>query len=961
MRKKISLLLAFVMIIQCTACGINNDKKKPDKASEGVLQNFYTKEAIENWYVTEEDNEIEINVADIKLNGEQVTSFPIVLLKDSELSFCVTPSEDGEYMIIPRYAVAGEEVGSDALFEISVQEKSKIAQLPILWYDSQRDATDRKGNEIVPKQACLEEGVCSPFLDYSNISRNIMMWSLTGGEKTEISILSQEQDVQIEGLVVCKKEISSEYIEHEADKVPTIIIEAEDYSVKSDSYIIPSAVCNASLYPYDTYYKKMNMIDSSAWDAAGQKILWEFNVEKEGYYRLGMRCKQNTDVNKTVFRKIEIDGKVPFKEWEAACISYTGASGYHNQTFKINDQDAVVHLTEGSHTIAMTVTLGEYEEVYAQIFELMNDVNTLGMELLKLTGGKTDQNRTWDMDAYMPDAVSRIEEYAERTDEIYEALSKIDSSDPVYAADLETASEKLRDLLEEPEEIPGKTEEICRGDDSASKYLGNVLGTLISQGLAVDRLYLYGNETLLSAKSNFLTSCMDGVKRFIRSFDSEATEGSISNKKNDEELQVWVGQSAIIVEILQQMVDETYNKEHDTNIKLVVMPNEQKLILANATGTNPDLVIAAPSGMAFTFAARGALENLLEFDEFREEYGSQYQIESLVTTSYADGVYGAIDSKNFQLLFYRKDILDMLNLEVPDTWSDVRAMMPVLLRNQMNFYIPLSTTNALKGLGVTSPFLFQHDADLYKENGAATDIDSENAIEGIEEMTEFYRIYAMQQSVENFYLSFRYGDIPIGIGDFNTYLQLKMAAPELAGQWGVALCPGNVDEEGNVVRYQSANATASLIFKNSDKKEEAWEFLKWWLDEETQYEFSSRRISVYGPEYQWNTANLQAFEKIPFDRSVKELVLEQWTHQKEVTPHPASYMLERELSGVWNDVVISNGSLVESLDRAVLLTNREIERKLVEFGYIDEEGNLIRDYNTRVLEMLYEEFDEKNR
>ena len=52
----------------------------------------------------------------------------------------------------------------------------------------------------------------------------------------------------------------------------------------------------------------------------------------------------------------------------------------------------------------MTVTVGEYQEIYYEVQALMNEVNALGTALLKMTGGVIDENRTWDMEAYMPDA-----------------------------------------------------------------------------------------------------------------------------------------------------------------------------------------------------------------------------------------------------------------------------------------------------------------------------------------------------------------------------------------------------------------------------------------------------------------------------------------------------------------------------------------------------------------------------
>ena len=97
--------------------------------------------------------------------------------------------------------------------------------------------------------------------------------------------------------------------------------------------------------------------------------------------------KQNADVNKTVFRTIEIDGKVTDSRWENAKVPYTGTSGYHNYTFNDEEGDMTVHLAKGKHTLAMVVTVGDYKEIYSQIDELMKNVNQLGTELLRITGG----------------------------------------------------------------------------------------------------------------------------------------------------------------------------------------------------------------------------------------------------------------------------------------------------------------------------------------------------------------------------------------------------------------------------------------------------------------------------------------------------------------------------------------------------------------------------------------------
>lgn len=91
--------------------------------------------------------------------------------------------------------------------------------------------------------------------------------------------------------------------EKKPDPVETIVVEAEDYSLKSDSYIRSASVRNAALFPYDTYVDRRNVLDGGTWKTAGQKVIWEFEVKQEGNYRIGLRCQQNAETNKKDFPK----------------------------------------------------------------------------------------------------------------------------------------------------------------------------------------------------------------------------------------------------------------------------------------------------------------------------------------------------------------------------------------------------------------------------------------------------------------------------------------------------------------------------------------------------------------------------------------------------------------------------------------------------------------------------------
>src|SRR5690606_13248178 len=221
-------------------------------------------------------------------------------------------------------------------------------------------------------------------------------------------------------------------------------------------------------------------------------------------------------------------------------------------------------------------------------------------------------------------------------------------------------------------------------------------------------------------------------------------------------------------------------------------------------------------------------------------------------------VYGIPETQNFNVLFYRRDILNNLNLDVPDTWDDVLDMLPELQRYGMNFYSMLSSTSAFESYGATMPFIMQHGGKIYTQDALRATLDSEEVISAMTLMSDLFTVYALPLEVGSFYNQFRYGNIPVGIGDFGMYIQLLFAAPEIAGLWDIAPLPG-IELNGVVNRSYDGASTSSMIFKNSSKQLEAWEFLKWWMSTETQTLYAENLMTAFGAEYMWNTANVDAF------------------------------------------------------------------------------------------------------
>ena len=127
-----------------------------------------------------------------------------------------------------------------------------------------------------------------------------------------------------------------------------------------------------------------------------------------------------------------------------------------------------------------------------------------------------------------------------------------------------------------------------------------------------------------------------------------------------------------------------------------------------------------------------------------------------------------------------------------------------------------------------------------------------------------------------------------------------------------------------------------MIFSSTPEREaKAWAFIRWWSSTEVQAEFGRMVQSIYGDEYIWPTANMEAFDLLPWDTADKRIVRTFARSVVDVARVPGTYMLEREMSNAFNDIVVNGDNEQTRIDKAVKIINREIDRKLEEFGYID--------------------------
>jgi len=831
--------------------------------------------------------------------------------------------------------------------------------IPILWRDQSKEfALDSYGDESLPNQLANLDYRNVPLYNNTYSTVEPLSFALSAGQNTvKITNISSDP-VSLRGISAIQPWDYPTY----ASVKPAVDpagefeqrIDAIHYSGKNSSFVRMSSYASASVAPFDPVDKRLNIIAGVSWKKSGQALEYEIDVPADGYYHLSVHY-MNEKSDFAVFRSVAIDGEIPFREVAAYAFPMTGTGKWAIETLRDENGDPFYFkLEKGKHTLTLRAESAPLQTSLGSLQLLIDHINQFALDIRKITGKEIDRNRTWKLTKFLPETAGYLEAYEILIETILAETSVyapngMESSTLSY---LQKALYKIRQMREDPDELPLYLDDLYSQTGSVTEMIGNSLTELADQSMSLNELAIGNKKTSMVAEAGFFESVQAGVISFVSSFTSKKYVA-----KNDPKvLNVWVNRSITYVDTMQKLVDADFTAKTGIKVKISVMPDVNKLILANAANQSPDIALGLPSYMPFDFAIRGAAYKLSDFDDYWEVAGRMTP-GSLIPYIYQDDAYALPETLDFHTLIYRTDIFDGLDLSVPDTWRDVLDLLPELQRYGMNFYYLTAGGGSLKWFYQTSPFIYQYGGSLYDDTGLRSGIDSPEAVAGVKFLSELFTTYSIPEQVPSFYNSFRYGTLPIGIADFATYLQIKNAAPELAGQWALAPYPGTVNEEGEVVRWDIVNGTSGMVFSNTDKPNESWTFLKWWMETETQTSFAYNLQSTYGPEYVWLSANLEAVANSPIEYDDKSVILEQVRWLNDVPRTPGQYMLERGMSDIWNTTVFDGTPVRVAIDRQKQTIDREIRRKMIEFGFLDKDGNVLKEYIVHDVAWIIEQIE----
>ena len=807
-----------------------------------------------------------------------------------------------------------------------------------IWADSGKITQNKNGNDVVPAQVEAPRWVSMDLSDGSGYFQNPFCFYLSEGTHT-LRLESLREPMAIGSIRLYSKEATKSYAEVIAAYKQQGVsestgyfekIQGEEASFKSDAMLYPTYDRSSpATEPSDPICLKYNIIGGEKWEENGQWISWEIdNVPEDGLYKIAFKARQNVLNGAYSTRKLYVNGETPFSE--AGQIEFSYSTDWKMKTLQVDGKDAYIFLKKGRNEIRLEASLGNLSSLLNEINDCMSSLNEIYKNILMVTGPSPDVNRDYQFHIQMPEIIEELGLKSEQLLSIFERYKSITGQNGEQAQILNKLYIQTQKMSKTPRLIP----QLFSSFKTNIADLGTFMITSKQQPLEIDYIVICSPEKELpEASVSFWRRLVYDFRVFIASFFNDYNAMG-SDAETGEAITVWVGNGATggrdQAQLLKRLIDNSFSPNTDirVNLQLVSMGS---LLTATLANKGPDVALSLSGSDPVNYAIRNAVLDLTQFNDYKEVI-TRFEESSLVPLSFGGGLYGLPETQTFYMLFYRKDILQELNLELPQTWDDVIDMLSVLQKKQLSFGMPQAIGDVVgMGINAYAMFLYQNGGELYQNEGVSSALLSKQAIDSFFIWTRFYTDYSLDVQYD-FVNRFRSGEVPIGIADYTTYNNLAVFAPEISGLWDFDLVPGMLQQNGHIDRSVPGAVTASVILSQSEYPKESWEFLKWWTSAQVQADFGKELEAIMGAAARYSPANKEALYQIPWTRSAFETISKQRQWVKGIPEVPGGYYTPRYVDFAFRDVVNSGVDPGEAMEDAVVSINDELTTKRKEFG-----------------------------
>jgi len=509
----------------------------------------------------------------------------------------------------------------------------------------------------------------------------------------------------------------------------------------------------------------------------------------------------------------------------------------------------------------------------------------------------------------------------------------------------QTVAQQLERFCEKPGKI---THEFITFKDNITA-LGTAMLNLSDTKMDIDYIVITGTGTNPPAdKTHFWNKAVHEVKSFISSFivDYNSVGNVYEGASREDTIKVWVTTGRDQGTILKTMIDDTFTPESGIKVNVEIV-DPAALLNAVLAGRGPDVVLSVGADIPVNYALRHASEDITQFEGW-EEVLSHYSASSYEQYRLDDHIYAVPEQQQFCVMFYRKDVLDELGLEPPNTWKELIEMLPTIQGNNLSIGIPTaagsaSTATASTAIASSVPdlslyftLLFQYGGDMYNEEGTKTAVDTEAGIEAFDDYVRYFNDYGIPVYFD-FISRFRSGEMPVGIAPYSTYNTLMVSAPEIRGLWDFTLIPGTektaADGSTYIDRSDFITGNATMMLATTETAQQSsWEFMKWWADADTQVRFGREIEALLGASARYNTANRDAFARLSWSVEDIEVLGAQWDQTVGIREVPGGYYTGRHLANAVRKCINDKDDTRETIIDYSIKIDEEITKKRREFG-----------------------------
>ncbi len=964
MKKCVATFLAIVMACTVFQVGAFAEAAAPEGSVQTALlaTTDYDKYLQANNALNDAKSNIEIPVDSYTANSGAVVSAPEEKADENgtvktaikwekekgSLTYTIDVAEGGFYNVMLSYLPI-EGRGLPLTFAINVDnaealpyEALKNLNFDRTWVDVSRGGVEADGNIYASEQKELFVYRTGYAMDKTGQYTDPLKIALTAGTHT-ITLTASSGEFYLAGITLAAPKVIPTYEQKKAEYEAAgyqkytgdeeILIEGELADEKTTSSMTPlidNSDPSVSSLGKDSepFKEKINYIGATSWQTPGETITWKINAPADGLYKVGFRFRQNGVINGNSYREMRIDGEIPFAEAKQVPFYYAG--GWQFSTLNVNGEDAYVYLTKGEHTLSLGVTLGSFGEVSREINSVTGEIGKMYLNIRMITGENIDTGRSYVFFEQIPNFNEDLLANIQRLEALCVRIAEITGeTSGTYIANIRNMIRVMQEMYDNP----------YTSQKYISTYYDNyctlcaMIADLAKLPLDIDQIVLAAPDKEFGRElAGFWAKTVYSFDRFLVSFMSDYRYTTESDE-GKETLTLWVTWGRDQTQVLTALVKDSFEREHpnvNVNIQIVGATLVQAILL----GEGPDLLLGQVRSEPVNYGMRGALIDLKGTfgEDFENHVAENFQKDAAKPYQLGEAVYGIPDTQNFNIMYYRTDVLAEMGLDIEKmrtgaySWDDFRNDTALLQRQNLGVGLP-----GVGEMSWYSTYLRQRGLSLYTPDLKATAVGQGDAVSTFVYWTEFYTNLGYETAFE-FYNRFRAGTMPLGLGAYSQYVTFSEAAPEITGKWGIAPIPGTLKEDGSVDRTQSDSGTACVIPTIAHNVDLSWEFLKWWTSENTQYRYSMMVESILGEVGRVATANVEALSKLPWQSGDLQVLQTAWSEVDPLEEVPGGYYVQRSIYQAFWNVVNLDENPKDMIVKWGKIADKEIERKRGEYN-----------------------------